>query len=105
MGRLPTGHMPETAAADRFNAVRQSRAVRACPGGIKPRQLRRETRLSDQQIQAAVEWNNTHGQHRVRQAAVPDCTAASRSAFENGMRTGRREWPVRVPLLQHPGSL
>ncbi|WP_280886565.1 hypothetical protein [Streptomyces sp. LBL] len=28
------------------------------PNGIKPKQLRRETGLTDQQIEAAVNWNN-----------------------------------------------
>jgi hypothetical protein len=34
------------------------RAMRDYPGGIKPRQLRRETGLTDHQIQQAVAWNN-----------------------------------------------
>ncbi|MET7620552.1 hypothetical protein [Streptomyces sp. NPDC005408] len=35
-----------------------ARAMRSYPNGIKPKQLRRETGLTDQQIEAAVNWGN-----------------------------------------------
>ncbi|MGW7412761.1 hypothetical protein [Streptomyces sp. NPDC054863] len=44
------------------------RAMLAYPGGIKPKQLRRETGLTGQQIEAAVNWNNT----RARQCPSSD---------------------------------
>ncbi|MGW2793618.1 hypothetical protein ACWC9H_27315 [Streptomyces sp. NPDC001251] len=36
------------------------RAMRAYPGGIKPKQLRRATGLTDQQIEAAMHWSQHH---------------------------------------------
>ncbi|MET8977397.1 hypothetical protein ABZX85_17425 [Streptomyces sp. NPDC004539] len=41
-----------------------ARAVLAYPNGIKPKQLRRETGLTDQQIEAAVTWNNEQARQR-----------------------------------------
>ncbi|MFE7403287.1 hypothetical protein [Streptomyces sp. NPDC057557] len=77
-----------------------TRAMRSYPNGIKPKHLRRETGLTDQQIEAAVDWNNERSRrHQTGESGRAEWTG-------NSATTGElRDSPRRPPVLLSCGAV